>query len=455
MNPSHNKTGHDTISEIVPSFEKSTPKIDSKDPKLLDTMAQRYTSVVGEQKNIKTLLCCLISKDLPKKYRNSVIISNPSSTGKSYLLNKVLQPFKDDENTVLDFTDMTEAYVKRSLSNVNGKIIKIEQLENRNEQGQLSFHKLKHLLSEGRLCFGQYDSDETDKSKKAKVFEVIGIPIIVTTATEFEIDSETQNRFFMMQLDESEEQTNRIIKHTLNDYKFNYDNEKADLELAKFYKGLGKMARRTIGIMIPFADKIETLLPNKLEIRRDLSKILNLTCVIAFIHAQNRDRFVTSKQMLSDQWGNTTNQEYYCFVAKPEDFAEAVDIAGDTIKQTLNKSSHRLMAMQSLLRKKFNDKKVDDEGGITVKELRDPTGLTDNRIRELLNDLVNRGFAWRDDSDKEYKYFPEDKKFNELSTTNIEFSDLEYQDWIAQVKEDHDAYNFVSLCQDKGAQNEL
>jgi len=159
--------------------------------------------------------------------------------------------------------------------------------------------------------------------------------------------------------------------------------------------------------------------------------------------------------MLSDQWGNTTKEEYYCFVAKPEDFAEAVDIAGDTIKQTLNKSSHRLMAMQSLLRKKFNDKKVDDEGGITVKELRDPTGLTDNRIRELLNDLVNRGFAWRDDSDKEYKYFPEDKKFNELSTNNIEFSDLEYKDWIAQVKEDNDAYNFVSLCQDKGGQNEL
>ena len=82
MSSSHNKTGHDTISEIVPSLAKSTPKIDSKDAKLLDTMAQRYTSVVGEQKNIKTLLCCLISKDLTKKYRNTVIISNTSSTGK-------------------------------------------------------------------------------------------------------------------------------------------------------------------------------------------------------------------------------------------------------------------------------------------------------------------------------------------------------------------------------------
>jgi len=455
LNSQHNKTGDSTESGIVSSFRKSTPKLDSKDVKLLDTIAQRYTSVVGEKKNIKTLLCCLISKDLPKKYRNSVIISNPSSTGKSYLLNKVLEPFKDDAGTVLDFTDMTEAYVKRSLSDVNGKIIKIEQLESRNEQGQLSFHKLKHLLSEGRLCFGQYDADETDKSKKAKKFEVVGIPIIVTTATEFAIDSETQNRFFMMQLDESEDQTKRIIDHTLNDYQYANDNAKFDEELAKFYKQLAKMARRTEMVLIPFADKMKGKLPHKLEIRRDLSKILNLTCVIAFIHAQNRDRFVTTKPLLSDQWGNTEDSEFYYFIAKPEDFDEAVEIAGDTIKQTLNKSSHRLMAVQSLLRKLFNDKSLLDEQGTIVKEFRGPTGLTDNRIREYLNELVNRGFAWRDDSDKEYKYYPEDQKFKEVDATDLKYTDLEYKDWITEILEDNPTLKFVSLCQDKRGQNEL
>ena len=444
-----------TKKQIVPNNEVSTPRIDSKDPKLLDTMARQYTSVVGEIKNIKTLLCCLISKDLPKRYRNSVIISNQSSTGKSYLLNKVLEPFKDDNNTVLDFTDMTEAYVKRSLHDVNGKIIKIEQLESRNDKGQLSFHKLKHLLSEGRLRFGQYDSDETDKSKRVKEFEVIGIPIIVTTATEFEIDSETQNRFFMMQLDESEEQTTRIIDHTLSIYNsLDLDEayKKQTEQLQKFYTQLAKMARRTKGILIPFTDKIKPLLPKNLEMRRDLDKILNLTCIIAFIHAQNRDRFVTTKDMLVDQWGKTESSEFYYIIAKPEDFVEAIEIAGDTIKQTLNKSSHKLMAMHALLRKLHGEKALEEEQGVTVRELKGPSNLSENRVREILNVLVNRGFAFIDDADREYKYYPEDKRFSELSPDNIEFSDKEYQEWIEKTNK---TYTFVPSCDSKGVQNDL
>jgi len=454
MTPSHNNSGHVTESGIVPQNRDFVPKIDPKDPKLLDTIAQRYASIVGEKKNIKTLICCLVSKDLPKKYRTSAIISNQSSTGKSHLLNKVLEPFKDDQNTVLDFTDMTEAYIKRSLHNVNNKIIKIEQLENRNEDGQISIHRFKHLLSEGRLCFGQYDSDETDKSKKAKVFEVVGIPVIVTTTTKFEIDSETQNRFFMMQLDESEDQTSRIIKHTLNDYNKIDDDEHRDVELAKFYENLGKMGRRTRGFMIPFTKKIEPLLPKELPMRRDLDKILNLTCQHAFVHGQNRDYFVTHKDLLSDAFAKTENAEFYYFVCKPEDFQAAYDMAGDTIKQTINKSSHRLMAMNATLRKLYNDQK--EQIGITVKELTKPTDLTENRVREYLNELVNRGFTRRDDSEKEYRYIPEDKKFSELSATNIEFSDLEYKDWIAQTLEDgKGAFSFVSKCDGKGGQNEL
>jgi len=463
MSPSHNKTGHDTISQIVPSLEKSTPKIDSKDPKLLDTIASRYASIVGESKNVKTLLCCLISKDLPKKYRTSVIISNQSSTGKSYLLNKVLEPFKDDKNTVLDFTDMTEAYIKRSLHNVNNKIIKIEQLENRNENGQISIHRLKHLLSEGRLCFGQYDSDETDKNKKAKVFEVVGIPVIVTTATEFGIDSETQNRFFMMQLDESEEQTGRIIDHTLTDYNKIDGDDHRDTELSKFYENLGKMGRRTRGFMIPFTDKIKPLLPKELPMRRDLDKILNLTCQHAFIHAKNRDYFVTAKDLLIPLEGDknekqdiTEKAEFYYFICKPEDFQAAYEMAGDTISQTINKSSHRLMAMNATLRKLYNVQKIDEQAGITVKQLTKPTDLTENRVREYVNELVNRGFATRDDSDKEYKYIPTDKRFSELSAANIEFSDTEYKDWVAQTLEDAgDTFSFVSQCDGKGGQNEL
>jgi len=452
MSQRHENKGSDTRSAFVPQNEKFVPKIDSKDPKLLDTMARRYTSIVGELDNVKTLLCCLISKDLPRKYRTSAIISNKSSTGKSYLLNTVLEPFREQEDSVLDFTDITEAYLKRAIPNVNGKIIKIEQLENRNDKGQLSFYKFKHLLSEGRLSFAQYDSDETDKNKKAKLFEVIGIPIIVSTTTEFDIDSETQNRFFMMQLDEGDEQTSRIIKHTLSTYTKPDSIEKNISDLADFYKKLAKMARATLGILIPFVDKIEDRLPKNLEMRRDLNKILNLTCVIAFIHAQNRDRLVSFQQMPTSSYGECESVERYYIIAKPEDFTEAINIAGDTIKQTINKMSHSLMAIHALVRKIHGEKALEEEQGVLVKELTTPTSLSENRIREYLNKLIDSGFVYRDDAVSPYKYYPEEKKFSELGNAIIDFSDEEYHLWL---NTQDTTLNLVPSCDSKGGQNEL
>src|SRR2546426_12310777 len=108
MNPqSHEKMADHTNYDLVSNKNDVLNKIDPKDPKLLDTIARKYASkITGEVKNIKTLGCVFVSKDLPKEYRLSLIISSKSSAGKSYLLNNVLIPFKED---LIDFTDFTEA----------------------------------------------------------------------------------------------------------------------------------------------------------------------------------------------------------------------------------------------------------------------------------------------------------------------------------------------------------
>ena len=277
----HEKNEQDKISHSVSNNENFVPKLDSKDPKLLDTIARRYASkVVGESNKIKTLFCCLISKDLPKKYRTSVIISNQSSTGKSHLLNHILEPFrnidKPEFDPVIDYTDFSQAHFKRSQHDVNGKIIKLEQLERRDDKGKLSFQSLKHLLSEGGLKFGNVDTDEKGQMK-AKDFEIVGVPVIVTTATEFNIDTETSNRFLMMQLDESDEQTEKIIDYTLSDYSQLSIEENHDQieEFRKFVLQLKELAQHIDSIIIPYSSKIKSILPKTLEMRRDLKKILN------------------------------------------------------------------------------------------------------------------------------------------------------------------------------------
>lgn len=423
----HNPKGLDTKGNIVSSFEEARHKIDEKDPNLLDTIASQYVGIEGERKNIKTLFCCLVSKDLPRQYRSSVIISNTSSTGKSHILNSVLEPFKNsiDEECVFDFTHMTEAYLKRAFTNVDGYIFKIEQIEDRNEQGLISIGRLKHLLTEHKLTFGQYDNDESDKSKKNKKYEITGLPIIITTATEFNLDSETQNRFFMMQLDEGDEQTKKILKHTLNKYhndEAKVVNEQRLLELQKLIKGFYKMGRRTHGIFIPFTDQILETLPKNLQMRRDIDKILNLTCVHAFIHAQNRDRFVEDFALMSDQFNKTETAEKFWIIATVDDYKAALDMAGDTITQTINQSSKKLMMIMSLLRKLHGDKALTEVTGVTVKEISKHTDIGDNRVREYLYQLIDRTFAIREENGKEYLYHPTDKNFSKLNSNDIQFS---------------------------------
>ena len=430
-------------------------RIDANDPHILDTIARQYErKIVGLPNEIKTLVCCLLSKDLPRQYRTSVIISNQSSTGKSYLLNNVLEPFKTPEepliDPVIDYTDFSEAHFKRSQSNVNGKIIKIEQLERRDENGKLSFQKLKHMVSEGRLKFGNVDNNE-DGTRQAKDFEIVGVPVIATTTTEFNIDSETANRFLMMQLDESEDQTKKIISYTLKEYStLGFDSEDDSVgQLRELFKGFKEYAHHIDRILIPFAEKLEKIIPKTLEMRRDLKKILNLACLIAFIHGFNRDHFISKKQkqFFTGDSIETTPQNTFIIVATPEDLKMALEIAGDSIKQTINKSSKKLMGIDSILRELNNKKDVNDMTGITVKEVSDCLDIGETRTREYLNELCDKGFTGKDITEKIHKYYPKNKKFTELNVSEITFSDQEYDTWVKKIEEEiKEQYSFVPSC---------
>jgi hypothetical protein len=443
---SHEKENDPTKTSFVSQNQKITNKIDPYDLKLLDTIARKYSSkIVGESNNIKTLICCFVSKDLPKKFRLSAIISNRSSTGKSYLLNNVLQPFKDD---LIDYTDFTEAHFKRTQHNVNGKIIKLEQLERVNDDKQLSIQRLKHLLTEGVLKFGCVDKGAKGENTP-RDFVVSGYPVFVTTAVKFYIDSETSNSVFMMELDESDVQTEKIVDYTLSDYskiKANDEWESNIEELTIFFNKLKKMAQHTDGILIPFAHKLESVIPKHLEIRRDLAKILNLTCVIAFIHGLNRPYLQDNKprHFLTDSFGSTKEECAYWIIAKPEDFVEALEIAGQTIRQTINKTSAKQMQLLALVKKLYSENCILQSKGVTVKDVAKTSGYSDNRAREHLNSLADDGFLTKDDINKENQYFPTEKKFSDLKPTNINFTKEEFDNWLKiQLESSGERYSVV------------
>jgi len=234
-----------------------------------------------------------------------------------------------------------------------------------------------------------------------------------------------------MQVDESEEQTKRIINHVLDKYSsINHgskweDNLQKLYEISQIYKQISKQFK---GIYIPFGDKIRDMIPSiNLTMRRDLPKILNLTCVIAFLNFAKRKKIpFDGGQYFYDNLEAHKMSSYY-LIAEPEDFKQALKIGGETIQQTLNKINSSSMEIYKIFMSLFNE---DPLGGITVSEVAKKANKSQNRTGELLKQLFDMGFLSRNKEGKEFRYFPTEKKFENIQAEDIEFTEEELDLWL-------------------------
>ena len=409
------------------------------DPDILEKIVDCYSSkIVGEENNIKLLWCACLSKDLPKEVRSSIIITSQSSAGKSTLVNTLLQPFQED---VLDYTNITQAFFQRTTDSLDGKIFKIEQLEKTNEKKQVTMGNLKFSISEGRFSVGLVDKNEKGKNEPKKL-EVLGRPVFITTSTNYNIDPETLNRTFLMQVDESEVQTKKITSYLLKKYgSLNInDNWETSLEQLKRYsKSYKEFAHQIRDIAIPFWESLDQIIPtSNLTIRRDLPKILNLACILAFIHFPNRVKIANNEgeHFIQDSFGNSELKYTYTLIVEPCDFKEALKIGSQTIKQTLNKLNQSSMDIYD----KIKQLCLENEGEVSIKEIANVTGYSINRARELTNPLVASGHVTREKSTtREYLYSPTEKKFENITTKDIIYTDEDLKEWIKNELGDNSA----------------
>jgi len=306
----------------------------------------------------------------------------------------------------------------------------MEQMEKTNDKKQVTLASMKFLLSEGKMRIGLVDKNEKGQNTP-KTLEVNGIPVFISTSTNYNMDPETINRTFLMQVDESEEQTKRIIAHVLDKYRsISYGSEwdtnlQKLYEISQIYKEVSKQFK---GIYIPFSDKIRDMIPSvNLTMRRDLPKILNLTCIIAFLNFTKRQKIpFDGDQYFYDDLQANKMSSYY-LVAEPDDFKQALQIGGETIQQTLNKINSSSMDIYKTFMKLYND---DPIGGVNTSDLKTVSSLSQGRVGELLKQLYDMGFLRRNKEGKEFRYFPTEKKFENIKVDKIVFTEQELELWL-------------------------
>ena len=400
---------------------------DLTDNDLLDKIASNIPIIQGEINNKKIIFLSCMSKDLPKKYREglSIVVSSKSSAGKSTLIENCLKPFT---KYVFQFTNFTDSFFQRHFKDksLNGLILHQEQIEKTNFSGQVSFSIPKFQLSEGITRIGLSERDKEGKFTDT-MLEVSGFPIYITSTTNPDIEPQQLNRITLLQTDESDQQTNLVKKSILNDCSINPDNYSNDnlddlTNLCEIYK---KMSKDVKGILLPFSNLINEKLPNTLEIRRDIKKIINYTRVIAFLHQKNRKKIRVIEHGFTDNYANTESVYKYYIIADLSDFKECLEIGKDIFSQTLNKVNNSAKEIIELVRElePGTEHGVNSSAILTVKDLKQ------NQVNDLLRQGHTAGFLSKTKIGRENFYRTTKKELDVIDISGINFTDKDFQKW--------------------------
>ena len=394
----------------------------------LDKIVSNIPIIQGETNNKKIIFLSCISKDLPRKYREglSIVVSSKSSAGKSTLIENCLKPFTKD---VFPFTSFTDSFFQRHFKDksLNGLILHQEQIEKTNNFGQVSFSIPKFQLSEGNTRFGLSERDKDGKFTDT-ILQVSGFPIYIASTTNPNIEPQELNRITLLQTDESDQQTNLVKKSILNDCSINPDNYSSGNldELTNLCEVYKKMAKSVKGIVLPFGNLINEKLPNTLEIRRDIKKIINYTRVIAFLHQKDRKKIKVIEHGFTDQYAGTEPVYRYYIIADLSDFKECIDIGKDVFSQTLNKVNNSTKEIIDIVKQEY-EKTSEPINSADILKMKD---IKQNHANDLLRQGHTAGFLSRTKVGRENHYTPTKKKLDVIDVSSINFTDKDFDKWF-------------------------
>jgi len=370
---------------VMTPRDKAAAEAFGRRPDLIDAILADFEKcgLVGEEPNKLLAYLAAVSRKMNEPL--SLLVLSSSGAGKTALQDCTLAFVPPEDLVKLTSLSGKALFYKERLA-LKHKVLALEEGDGAEE----ATYAIRNLISAGELVIESTIKDLGTGRLTTMENRVEGPTSVFITTTNPETDPETKSRFWITSIDESREQTRRIIdfqrqRHTLAG--ITTDREcGATLCVHRNFQRLLK----PVAVVNPFADRL-AYADDRLQGRRDHPKYLNLIKAVAFLRQMTR----------TVQRASRNGSSFDYIEVLPEDVAIANRLAHEILGHSLDEISRPsralLMELEAMVRVRVKQSAAADEPdqaprlnrvAFSRREIRQHTGWSNYRVHTHLKELI-------------------------------------------------------------------
>jgi hypothetical protein len=416
------------------SDEEKKEALDTlKSKDLLKKIAGDFDGIgyIGEKVNKLIAYIAAVSRLIADPL--AVLVLSRSGAGKTSLQDAVCK-FVPPES-VIQYTRLTgQSLFYRDQNALKNKVLAIEEEDGMKD----AMYSIKTLISSQKLSVAATRTDAKTGKFSVDEYTVTGpVVVMVSTTNPDALDDETKQRFLLLTIDETPEQTQRILQaqRTKNSHRW-YEFTSDESVVTKHHHNMQRLLKP---LTVTFPDDIKVHWPyGRLQMRREQGKFLSLIKAIVLLHQYQR-KTGTMKR------GDGTKMEYVQAMQRDVDLA--LELGKDAFSRNIDDVSPTgrtlLKAIVELVNEKHTILKQNDPNTIrtladvpfTRKELRERIGWSETQVRRNIDHLVELGYIGRINGrhGSTFRYVLLDTGADD-PTIEFRMSELEKEGWNEEGK---------------------
>ena len=364
-----------------------------KHKNLLKRIVEDFAAVgfIGEKQNKLLGYIAAVSRLQPDPL--ALLVLSRSGAGKTSLQEAVCR-FVPPE-AAIQYTRLTgQSLFYRDQNALKNKVLAIEEEDGMKE----AMYSIKTLISSQRLSIAATRTDAKTGRFSVDEYSVTGpVVVIVSTTNPDALDDETKQRFLVLTIDESPEQTKNILQAQISKNMLDWYQTTADeSSIVKLHHNMQRMLKP---LTVTFSRDLKLVWPySRLQMRREQKKFVSLVKAITLLHQYQRKTGTLKRpDGTKIEYVQATQQDIdLALELGREVFARNVDDVSPTARQLL-------AGIVLLVKEKYDEMKSLDpdrelymyEVPFTRKELREETGWSETQVRRNIDQLVELGYVGR------------------------------------------------------------